>query len=179
MNGGDAELVARLRQGDTSAFAAIYDKHGKVIFNVIYRMVTNHEDAMDVTQSVFLKVHQKIESFDPAYRFFSWLYKIAVNESINHLQNVKRRRDREPYPPSTQPTPAENFSEVEKADQLHTALATLEYDYRVILVLKYFLQLSYREIGRILDVPEKRVKSRLFTARLQMRDLLTQQGYRR
>jgi RNA polymerase sigma-70 factor (ECF subfamily) len=176
----DAKLVKRALGGDQGAFEAIVQRYERTVFNVAYRIVKDRDDAADVTQAVFIKIYRKLGSYDPRYRFFSWLYRITVNESINHLKRTQRRAEvdcgREARGRST---PWDSLAQTEKSDFLQSALTALKLDYRVVIVLKYFLELSYKEISEIVGIPEKTVKSRLFTGRQLLRDILARQGYAR
>ena len=78
----EARVIERAREGDTEAFESILERYEKPVFNAAYRIVANYEDAADVTQTVFLKVHQKLGSYRPEHKFFSWIYRIAVNEVL-------------------------------------------------------------------------------------------------
>jgi RNA polymerase sigma-70 factor (ECF subfamily) len=173
----DEQLARRIAQGDRAAFAELLDRHEKMVFNVVYRLVSNYDDALDVTQAVFTKLYTKIHGFDPQRRLFSWLYKIAVNESLNHLGKQKRRRQNRPLVGSELPTPEEECLATERDRSLQAALREVPSDYRVVLILKYYLDLSYREIGTALEISDKTVKSRLFTARKLLRTILLKQGY--
>ena len=85
----DEDLVTMSRTGDDSAFAELVDRYQVKIFNAAFRVTGNRADAQDVTQAAFLKAYEKLEQFDPKYRFFSWFYKIGVNEALNLI--AKRR----------------------------------------------------------------------------------------
>jgi len=170
-------------KGDRETFGAIVDRYQKAIFNVAYRMVNDYEDAMDITQSTFIKAYENLDSFDPSHKFFSWLYRIAVNESLNHISRRKRQarlayepRDSREY--GVEPRSPEDPAEQGETDEmLRSALTQLKFDYRLVVILRHFLNLSYREIGDIVDAPEKTVKSRLFTARQLLKEILVEQGY--
>jgi RNA polymerase sigma-70 factor (ECF subfamily) len=168
-------LVMKLKKGDREAFERIVDEYQKTIFNMVYRMVNNYEDARDLTQSVFIKAYQNMHTYDPSYKFFSWLYRIAVNECLNH--NKKRKieyldRDIE----MRHGSPEDSVAHRELSDQISKALMTLTVPYRTVLVLKHFNDFSYKEISEILEIPVKTVKSRLFTGRQLLKDQLIQQG---
>lgn len=175
----DAKLAIKASRGDGRAFEKIVERYERTIYNVAYRMVRDEEDAADITQTVFIKVHRNLDRYDPNRKFFSWLYRIAVNECLNHIK--KRRHevvaDRD-YAVSRH-SPWDDVAKGERSELLESALMDLKPDYRVVIVLKYFLEFSYREIGDIVGIPEKTVKSRLFSARQQMRDALMGLGYRR
>lgn len=161
----DAILVRRCLEGDEEAFERIVDKYQKAVVNLALRMITDYQDAEDVTQSVFVKLFEKLETFNPKYKFFSWLYRIAVNESLNFLDQRKHFEELSSEIISDEKTPEEAYDEIEATRDVQKALMTLKPEYRIAVVLKHFQDLSYEEISRILDIPEKTVKSRLFTAR--------------
>ena len=150
-NTDDTKLIERCRSGDRQAFEALLVKYEKPVFNAAYRMLNSRDDASDITQTVFLKVFESFDQFDPTRRFFSWIYRITLNESINWLSKMNRL---EPL-------------------AFEAALMTMKTYYRSVVILKHFLGCSYMEISQILDVPEKKVKSRLYTARQQLKDALT------
>jgi len=173
----DAAAVARCRDGDTEAFGELVERYERVVFNLVMRMVRDHDEAGDITQTVFVRAFEKLGTFDPRYRFFSWLYRIAINQSLNHLQGRRRFQEIDSGIGGSLPRPDAEFVQSEMTEHLHRALAALKFDYRIVLILKHFLLLSYREIGEILELPEKTVKSRLFSGRQLLRDQLVRQGY--
>jgi RNA polymerase sigma-70 factor (ECF subfamily) len=177
MTNRDAELASKVSQGDQRAFAMLVAQYEKPIFNLALRMVSDRDDAADVTQNVFVKAYTKINLYDPAYAFFSWIYRIAVNESINLINRRKRRRNLELETPALPRTPEEEYRQSEMGRFIQRALAEMSLEHRVVIVLKHLLLLPYREIAVILDIPEKTVKSRLFSARQALRDRLVEQGY--
>ena len=84
-NDNDADLVQECRKGNRKAFESLLDRYEKPVYNAAFRILCSYEDAMDVTQTVFLKAFEHLDRFDPKYKFFSWIYRIAINESINLL----------------------------------------------------------------------------------------------
>lgn len=171
-----AKLVIESRQGSREAFEELLSIYEKPIFNAAYRILNDYEDARDVTQNVFLKAYDGLKSFDQKHRFFSWIYRIAVNESLN-LRTAKRpqgnlddARIRELH------TPEKALGQRELDEFIQAALMSLAIDYRIVIVLRHFNHCSYRDIGEILDIPEKTVKSRLFTARNLLRESLSGMG---
>lgn len=173
---GDGLLVRRCREGDGRAFAVLVGRYEKPVFNAALRMLRNPEDARDVTQTVFLKVFEHLDDYDPSHRFYSWLYRIALNESINALN---RRVRSEPIAgdEADERLGAEDEIASEQAGrEVQRALMCLKAEYRAVIVLKHFLDLSYEDIGQVLGLPDKTVKSRLFTARQLLRDALSRNG---
>jgi RNA polymerase sigma-70 factor (ECF subfamily) len=167
----DGICVARCLRGDTSAFEPLVERYQRVLFGVAYRLLGDYEEARDATQNAFVKAFERLETFDPSRKFFSWLYRIAVNECLNIL---RARRPHEELETEIQ-VEAGLFEAAEASelrDRIQAALLKLSEDYRQVVVLRHFADLSYEEIGAIVGVPVKTVKSRLFTARQRLADLL-------
>ncbi|MCK4237141.1 MAG: sigma-70 family RNA polymerase sigma factor, partial [Candidatus Krumholzibacteria bacterium] len=123
------------------------------------------------------KAYEKLDTYDPSFKFFSWLYKIAVNESINYVKKRNRETRLNHEHVASQKSAENRLIENETGEHIQNALATLKLDHRIVLILKHFLDLSYKEIGGILEIPVKRVKSRLFTGRQLLKDILIKQGF--
>ena len=172
MNDDDTKLVKECLGGVTRAYEQIIDKYQKPIFNVAYRMICNREDAEDITQAVFVKAFEKLVTYNPRYKFFSWLYRMAINESLNFIDQKKHLQDFDEKLVSLEKTPEELYDESEIQQNIQEALMSLKLEYRIVVVLRHYQDLSYHEIAQILDVPEKTVKSRLFSARQLLRDIL-------
>jgi len=123
-----------------------------------------------------VKVYEKLDRFDPRFKFFSWLFKILVNESRNAL---KKRRNHEPLADdliSPRKTPDDVVHERLQGEMVQRAILDLSIEHRQVILLRHFGELSYREMSWALDVPERTVKSRLFTARRRLCDILTGLG---
>jgi RNA polymerase sigma-70 factor (ECF subfamily) len=161
----DTALVIEALNGNSDAFGSLVEKYERPIFNLSFRISGEREDAMDITQTVFMKAFARLESFDPSRNFFSWLYRMTVNEALNFVRRRSRTVQIEADLPSRIPGPDERIIEEESNTLLQRALARLAEDYRVVIILRHFLDLSYREIGDIIGIPEKTVKSRLYTGR--------------
>ena len=151
-------------------------RYEKPVYNAAYRMLNSSEDARDVTQTVFLRVIEKLYSYDPRYKFFSWIYRIALNESINCLKKQNRLDALDREPASEASGPAEQTGTEQMSQGIQTALMTIKAEYRTVIVLKHFADCSYSEISQILDLPEKKIKSRLYTGRQLLKDALTKSG---
>lgn len=171
----DATLVHACLGGDHKAFEILLERYQKPIYNLAYRFSADREDAEDITQSVFVKAYEKLGTFDPRYKFFSWLYKIAVNESINFL-NRKKKFDVFDERVHSGTESNEGYRDHEMTAKIDTALLELKPEFRIVVILNHFQDLSYREIGYILDVHENTVKSRLFSARKKLKGLLMKRG---
>ena len=170
----DSVLVRRCVDGDQRAFEQLLDRYEAPVFNVVLRMVHDHEDARDTTQNVFLKVFTNLDKFDPSHRFFSWIYRIAINESLNFIGKRSRREIATAAATSgAMDSGAADHRSAEAGRDLHDALARIKPDDRAAIVLKHILGCTYRDMAGILDLPEKTVKSRLYTARERLREALS------
>jgi RNA polymerase sigma-70 factor (ECF subfamily) len=172
-NTDDTQLIERCRSGDREAFEALLAEYEKPVFNAAYRMLNSRDDAQDITQTVFLKVFENIDQFDPSRRFFSWIYRITLNESINWLGKRNRLEPLTHEAAFEGKGPEQEVESASVSSNVQAALMTIKSEYRSVVVLKHFLGCSYVEISQVLDIPEKKVKSRLYTARQQLKEALT------
>lgn len=172
----DHTLVLEALQGNHSSFGILVERYQKKIYGMILQMTDDHEDARDLTQEIFLKAYLNLSTFDFRYRFFSWIYRISLNETINFLN---RRRRFQPLEkalsiPDEEPVPA---AEPEAAKKLRETLRNLRKEYRSLILLKYWFGLSYEEIAETLGISTQKVKNRLFYARLRLRNKLLETNY--
>jgi RNA polymerase sigma-70 factor (ECF subfamily) len=168
----DAALVNDCKRGDRRALAQLVSQYERPVYNAAYRILGNADDAADITQTVFLKVFEHIGDYDPKFKFFSWIYRISINESLNQ---VKKRRHQEPLAESQASpwrSPEEHLESENLSDRVQGALMELNGEYRTVVVLKHMSGCSYQQISEILQIPEKTVKSRLYTARQLMKKSL-------
>jgi len=174
-NDPDIELVERCRNGDWTAFTDLVVRYQRPIYNAAFWVLRKPEDANDVTQVVFLKVAERLDEYDPRFKFFSWIYRIAVNESLNLLRRNRREEaldDEIDLPGPESSDPERQASAAEVAKRIRGALMRMTPNDRLVLTLRHFSECSYEEIGQILDIDQKTVKSRLFEARQRLRELL-------
>jgi RNA polymerase sigma-70 factor (ECF subfamily) len=172
----DAALVKDCLRGDRRAMAHLVSQYERPVFNAAYRILGSMDDAADTTQTVFLKVFEHIADYDPRHKFFSWIYRIAINESLNQ---VKKRRHQEPLADSQASPwrgPAEELESIRLCNRVQGALMQLREDYRTVVVLKHMSGCSYQQISEVLQIPEKTVKSRLYSARQMMKKSLQEDG---
>ena len=167
----DRALVRRFLDGDRAAGDELVNRFQRSVFNVALRMLGNVQDAEDVTQTTFGNAFAALDSYDPKYRFFSWIYRMTVNESLNTLN---RRKNVVSLDGSFDvPAPGTmSHSAADAEERVGRALLELKPDDRAVVVLRHFVSFSYEEISAVLDVPVKTVRSRLFTARERLRDAL-------
>jgi RNA polymerase sigma-70 factor, ECF subfamily len=172
----DHALLARYRNGDRDAFAELVVRYQRPVYNAAFWILRKAEDASDVTQDVFLKVAEQLDDYDPDYKFFSWIYRIAVNESLNLLRRSRREEaldDDVDLPASEREDPERKVGEAQLKRRIQEAMMRMSINDRMVLSLRHFSECSYEEIGQILDIDEKTVKSRLFEARRRLRSMLT------
>jgi RNA polymerase sigma-70 factor (ECF subfamily) len=175
----DATLVRECLSGDNHSFEALVRKYQSPIYNLALRMLKDPEDAEDIAQTVFVKAYEKLDTYNPAHQFFSWVYRIAVNESINFSKRQKRQDEYiSGVTAAYEVTPEVDFRGGELSEHIGDAILRLKMDYRLVLVLKHYHDFTYQEMGEILQIPEKTVKSRLFTARQQLKEILEKEGIR-
>ena len=158
MSTTDSSLVIETLNGDREAFGRLVEKYERRIFNLAFRICGDYEDAMDVTQAVFVKAFERLGTFDPSRKFFSWLYRMGVNESLNQVKRQSRIVHIEFDLPSGAPGPEQQIIREESNGLVQTALKRLGEDQRVVIILRHFIDLSYRQIGDVLGIPEKTVK---------------------
>jgi RNA polymerase sigma-70 factor (ECF subfamily) len=169
----DLAAIRRCRAGDSAGFEPIVRRYQRVLYTVALRMLGNREDANDAAQNAFVKAYEKLHAFDEDRRFFSWIYRILVNECLN------LRRDRHALVDITDDlpgdrSPAEAFEHHETRQRVQAAILALPLHYREVVVLRHFTELSYEEIADTLGVSVAVVKSRLFTARQRLARTLLQ-----
>ena len=171
----DVQLLQRFRKGDREAFTELVIRYQKPIYNAAFWILRKGEDASDVTQTVFLKVVERLDDYDPQYKFFSWIYRIAVNESLN-LQRSRRHEDEldddAEFEGPQSATPEHQLSQAERSRGLQRALMHMSTTDRTVLTMRHFSECSYQEIAQVLEIDEKTVKSRLFDARKRLGALL-------
>lgn len=182
----DQRLIADCLQGKTAAFGELVRRYQDRLFNTVYRMVDNAEDAQDVVQEAFISAYQSLDGFKGDALFFTWLYRIAVNTAIS----LKRRRRNtlsldggapgqgggfEPLDESDQTRPGRDLERAEEEQRIQAALNRLSPEHRAVLVLKDMEGQKYEVMADILHVPIGTIRSRLHRARAELRDLLQRQ----
>jgi RNA polymerase sigma-70 factor (ECF subfamily) len=182
----DADLVSRAQRGDSSAFATLVTKYQHRVYNTCYRMCHNPEDALDLTQSAFLKALEALPRFEARASFFTWLFRIAVNLVLSHRRAQRRRPvlslrqsddEGRPYEPPAEHAaddPSRHAEQAELRQRLEDALLRLDAEFRAAVVLRDVERLEYAAIAEILELPVGTVKSRIHRGRLMLRALLEQ-----
>ena len=172
----DTALVRQCLKGSQTAFETLVCRYQKAIYNVVFRMCNEHDDAQDITQTAFIKAYEKLDTFNPRYKFYSWLYRIAINETLNLLEHKKHSTRLRVTHNRKEESPSKFYHQQELVQNIQEALMELNPDYRIVIVLKHFHNHSYHEISKMLQLKEKTVKSRLYTARQLLGKILIKKG---
>lgn len=175
----DASLIAATLAGDTAAFGRIVQAYQDRLYNSLLRVVGSAEDASDIVQDAFVQAYVKLDSFRGSSAFYTWLYRIAFNLAMSHARRERKvasldgmKADWGSEPVDGRPMAEVSLERREQVEMVHAALGELSTEYRTILVLREIDGCRYDEIAEILDLPVGTVRSRLFRARLQLRDRL-------
>jgi RNA polymerase sigma-70 factor (ECF subfamily) len=172
----DHELIDRCRQGDRVALGQLVKEYERPIYNAAFRVLGNSDDAADVVQVVFLKVFERLDQYNSKFKFFSWIYRIAINEAINHRNRTRNQQELEEEQFVASENPEKWVDSGQVSEVIQVGLMELQEDYRVVVVLRHFSDLSYQDISEVLHIPEKTVKSRLYSARQLMKAHLADKG---
>jgi RNA polymerase sigma-70 factor (ECF subfamily) len=173
-------LVEAALAGDRDAFGKLVTRYQDRLYNTLLRVVGTHEDAADAAQDAFVQAYTKLDSFRGASRFYTWLYRIAMNVALS------RRRRRRPTasidhakeaageePADVAEGPEDMVLSQERIEHVQSALGGLGDEHRTILVLREIEGCAYEEIAEILDLPVGTVRSRIFRARVQLKERLS------
>jgi RNA polymerase sigma-70 factor (ECF subfamily) len=179
-------LVKRAKQGDLSAYDELVQRYQERIYATIYHMTANHEDANDLAQEAFIKAFRALRSFKGDSSFFTWVYRIAVNKTINFLKQRKKRtqmslndldfnaeHDPDLVALISEKTPRRELNLAELQGKLNEAMQKLSETHRLVVTLHDIQGLSHEEISKIMDCNTGTVRSRLFYARQQLQAYLS------
>jgi RNA polymerase sigma-70 factor (ECF subfamily) len=181
----DDALVERAKAGDNLAFQALFQKYNRRVYAVALGVVKSPEDAMDVVQDAFIKVHKHLATFQGASSFYTWLYRIVMNLGIDHVRKKRKivewgddvpiehaAGDRTMVPKVPDANPSQSVVRRELSEKIRQALDTLPEYHRAVILLREVEGMSYEEIAEVLNVPKGTIMSRLFHARRKMQEQL-------
>lgn len=183
----DGELVLKAQQGDVHAFDELVERYHGKIYGLTYNMTSNREDAEDLTQEVFVKAFQALPRFKGKSSFYTWLYRIAVNKTINYRKKRNRKRamsldqfdqeiktDEVYHDLTSKGSPLRNVSLTELQKKMNEALLTLSEKHRTVVVLHDMQGIPHEEIAKMVGASVGTIRSRLFYARRQMQAELSE-----
>ena len=184
----DKTLIDSFLAGDKASFDKLVIKYKDIVFNLCLKMLGNYEEALDVSQDIFIKVYDSLKSFRGEAKFSTYLYRICLNFCKNRLRSLSRRKKKEAFSidnpistgegniprefASSNPTPREALNEKERQQLLMEALNSLSPEHREVLILKEIEGMKYEEIASVLNLDLGTVKSRLSRARIALKSKL-------
>ena len=180
----DRTLVVRILGGESELFTDLVSRYEKRVINYVYRITHRYEDAHDLAQDIFVKVYLALDRYDPKYQFSTWLFRIAQNSAIDALRKksvsevpLARPTEEEPGGKDREfadvgVSPYRDLKNKQLAAAIDTAVAKLPADYRELIQLRHFAELSYEEIASMKKLPLGTVKNKLFRARNLLKDAL-------
>ena len=163
----DADLIGRARRGDVEAYNHLISHWQKRVYNYLLRLVGNREDALDLSQDVFLKAYQNLRKLEDSSRFAAWLFRIAHNEAYSMFRKRRPEAEEEAAPAEVAggvTVAGTSVFPIELSLAVNAALDRLSADQREAVVLKVYQGFKFEEMAEILDCPVSTVKSRLYTA---------------
>ena len=182
----EMKLVERARNGDMGAYDDLVRRYQERIYATVYHMTSNHDDANDLAQEAFIKAYQALKSFKGGSSFYTWVYRIAVNKTINFLKQRKNRtqislndldfnaeHDPDLVALVSDKTPRRDAGLAELQEKLNEALQKLSDDHRLVVTLHDVQGMSHEEIAQMMDCNVGTVRSRLFYARQQLQGYLS------
>lgn len=171
----DSDLAVRAMAGDQDAFAGLVDLHHAAIYRMALRITGSRQDAEDLTQETFLRVHARFGSYDPARPFEKWLYAVGLNAVRDHLKFRRRTRLPDPAPlePEADPEePDQALARSQDRDQMAQLLLQLPLVLREAVVMRYYLDLSFAEIAQAVDISLSSAKMRVYRGLDHLRRLM-------
>src|SRR5882724_10784639 len=181
----ESDLVKKARHGDMAAYDQLVQRYQERIYRTLYHMTSNHDDANDLAQEAFIKAYQALKSFKGGSSFYTWVYRIAVNKTLNFLKQRKNRshmslndldfnveNNAELVALVSEKTPRRDAGLTELQEKLNEAMLTLSETHRLVVTLHDVQGLSHEEIAKIMDCNVGTVRSRLFYARQQLQGQL-------
>lgn len=171
----DAELVSKCVNGESSAFEEIVTRYKKLVYSVVYRMISDKEEVHDVSQEVFVRLYKSLEKYNPEYKMSTWIVKITTNLCLDTLR--KKKQDTVTLEDavgvsSDVDTPEESLIKSQRSQLIKKAINELPEKYKVLIVLFHNNGMSYEEMTKILNEPMSIIKNRLYRARLMLKDKL-------
>jgi RNA polymerase sigma-70 factor (ECF subfamily) len=171
----DEELVRLSQQGDLKAFDILVERYQKKVFTVAYGLIHDADEAKDLTQESFIRAYSALGDFRGAARFYTWIYRIAVNLCKDHFRKQSMERAAIATEQNEHPdpiTPDRVASQHEVSQAVRQAIRALPDDHRTVIILREIEGLTYQEIAQVTGISIGTVMSRLFYARRKLREIL-------
>jgi len=181
----DKDLVEAAKEGDTEAFDALVRKHSPKLYGLVYNMTSNHEDTNDLLQDIFAKAYRSLKRFQGKSTFYTWIYSISVNMTLNFLKKRGRQRkvslddidlniqnDADFIENTSKSDPVKEVNILELQERLNGAMQQLSDDHRAVVTMFDIMGMPHNEISKILGVSPGTVRSRLFYAHRQLQNYL-------
>ena len=181
----DTDLVSRAREGDSAAFDELVEKYTPRLYGLVYHMTSNHEDTNDLLQDIFAKAYRSLKRFQGKSTFYTWIYSISVNMTLNFLKKRNRQRkfslddvdlniqnDADFIESTSKTDPVKEVNILELQERLNSAMQALSEDHRAVVTMFDIMGMPHNEISKILGVSPGTVRSRLFYAHRQLQNYL-------
>src|SRR3990172_4045483 len=149
-NEPDVQLIEQCLNGNNRAFGDLVERYQKPLFNAALKIVNDRDMAKDVTQIAFIRAYEKLDTYNQKFKFFSWIYRMVVNEAINVLRQQKNRVDLDECQIESNENPESKLHDRQVEEKIETAVAKLPLDYRMVTIFYYFANLPYDEISFVL-----------------------------
>jgi RNA polymerase sigma-70 factor (ECF subfamily) len=180
----DEDLVLAVLDGDIDRFGDLVQRYQGRLVNYLYRLLRNLDEAHELAQEVFLKIYQALDRFDPQYRFSTWIFRVAQNRAIDQIRkrrlklvSIHRQDDgdddgRDWDLPAPERGPYGDLRNLERGEAIRRAVDSLPWEYRELIVMRHFAELSYDEIAKLKEMPLGTVKNKLFRGRQMLKEKL-------
>ena len=180
----DEQLIAAVLKGDRERFGELVERYQGRLVNYLYRLLRNLDEAHDLAQEVFFKVYRALNRYDPRYRFSTWLFRVAQNAAIDqirrrrlklvpiHRQEEGDEEGRDWDLPGPERGPYRHLRNRERGEAIQQAIDGLPWEYRELIVLRHYGELSYEEIAGVKGMPLGTVKNKLFRGRQMLKEKL-------
>ncbi len=180
----DGELISAILKGEQDKYGELVGRYQGRLVNYLFRLLRNSEEAHDLAQEVFLKVYQALDRYNPRYKFSTWLFRVARNAAIDTIRkrrvqfvSMERRRDDDGPATTWEPVspargPYADLRNLERGEAIQRSIEALPWEYRQLIVLRHYGELTYDEIATLQEMPLGTVKNKLFRARQMLKENL-------
>ena len=179
----DVELIAAILKGDTERYGELVERYQGRLVNYLFRLLRDLGEAHDLAQEVFFKVYRALDRYDSRYRFSTWLFRVAQNAAIDQIRKRRLRLVSMDRPgsesdgrswefPSEERSPYGTLRNRERGEAIQQAIDRLPWEYRELIVLRHYGELSYDEIAQLKKMPLGTVKNKLFRGRQMLKSSL-------